>query len=147
MTARIVLPLGILCTLLVGFALATPSSSDLDDVMVPLDLYLQGHATGNGDSMRQAFHPEAKLFWMEDGELAQRPSPEFADLFTGRVAEDEADRHRRVVSVDISGDVAIAKIELDYPRVFITDYMTLIQVDGEWTIINKSFTRSAPRSR
>ncbi|GAB5534897.1 MAG: hypothetical protein Rubg2KO_11460 [Rubricoccaceae bacterium] len=147
MTLRLALPLVALCTLLVGFALATPSSSDLDDVMVPLDLYLQGHATGNGDYMRQAFHPDAKLFWNDEDGLAQRPSPEFADLFTGRVAEDEADRQRRVVSVDISGDVAVAKIELDYPRVFITDYMTLIQVDGEWKIINKSFTRSPPRSR
>ena len=147
MTARLALALLALCTLLVGFALANPPSSDLDDVMVPLDLYLQGQATGNGDFMRQAFHPDAKLFWMEDGELAQRPSPEFADLFTGRVAQDEADRKRRVVSVDISGDVAIAKIELDYPRVFITDYMTLIRVGDEWKIINKSFTRSPARSR
>lgn len=133
------------CTLLAGFALAP--SSDLDDVMVPLNLYMDGHATGNGDLMRQAFHPEAKLFWNDDDGLAQRPSPEFADLFTGRVAQDEADRKRRVVSVDITGDVAVAKIELDYPRVFITDYMTLIRVGDEWKIINKTFTRGPARSR
>ena len=144
---RFALPLFVLCTLLVGFALARPSSSDLDDVMVPLELYMQGHATGNGDYMQQAFHPDAKLFWTEDNELAQRPSPEFADLFNGGPAQDEANRQRRVVSVDISGDVAVAKIELDYPRVFITDYMTLIRVGDEWKIINKAFTRGPARSR
>ncbi|MEM1056609.1 MAG: nuclear transport factor 2 family protein [Bacteroidota bacterium] len=146
MTARLPLSLLALATLLAGFTL-TSRPSDLDAVMVPLDLYMQGHATGNGDLMRQAFHPDAELFWMNDGALAQRPSPEFADLFNGTPAGDEADRHRRVVTVDISGDVAVAKIELDYPRVFITDYMTLIRIGDEWKIINKAFTREPARSR
>ncbi|MEM6326240.1 MAG: nuclear transport factor 2 family protein [Bacteroidota bacterium] len=146
MTSRFPLVLLALIVGLAGFALPS-RSSDLDAVMVPLDLYMEGHATGNGDLIRQAFHPDAKLFWMNDGELAQRPSPEFAGLFRGEPAPDEADRQRRVVSVDITGDVAVAKIELDYPRVFITDYMTLIRIGNEWKITHKAFTRAAPRSR
>ncbi|MEM1115731.1 MAG: nuclear transport factor 2 family protein [Bacteroidota bacterium] len=146
MTPRLALPLVALALVLAGFSYAS-RTSDLDAVMAPLNLYLEGHATGNGDLMRQAFHPDARLFWIDDGELAQRPSPEFAGLFRGTPASDEADRRRRVVSVDITGDVAVAKIELDYPRVFITDYMTLIRLGDEWKITHKAFTREPARSR
>jgi len=32
-----------------------------------------------------------------------------------------------------------AKIVLDYPAVKFTDYMTLLKIDDEWKIINKTF--------
>ena len=35
--------------------------------------------------------------------------------------------------------VAVAKLVLDYPQIKFTDYMTLLKVDGEWKIINKTF--------
>src|SRR5262245_56783883 len=53
------------------------SSADYQAVAATVKLYFQGHATGNGDFFRQAFHPDAKLFWVKDGALAQRTSAEF----------------------------------------------------------------------
>jgi len=32
---------------------------------------------------------------------------------------------------------------LDYPAVKFTDYMTLLKIDGEWKIINKTFYADA----
>ena len=132
-------------------ALAVPvaaqSQADLDAARVPLELYLKGHAEGNGDYMRQAFHPDARIFWVSDGGVAYRNAEAFASMFSRGPASDEADRKRTITSLDVTGDVAIATIELDYPRVFLTDYMTLIKVDSEWKIINKAYTRAAPRNR
>ena len=34
---------------------------------------------------------------------------------------------------------AMAKIELDYPQTFFTDYFNLLKVDGKWMIVNKTF--------
>ncbi|HEX8636521.1 MAG TPA: nuclear transport factor 2 family protein [Pyrinomonadaceae bacterium] len=42
-------------------------------------------------------------------------------------------------SVDITGNAASAKIILDYPTVRFTDYMSLLKIDGEWKIVNKTF--------
>ncbi|MEM1127677.1 MAG: nuclear transport factor 2 family protein [Bacteroidota bacterium] len=126
---------------------AVSQTPDHDAVRVPLDLYLQGQAEGDGAYMRQAFHPDATISWMQEGRVAQRTAEEFAALFTRGPASDEADRRRRIASIDVNGDVAVARLELDYPRVFITDYMTLIRVDGEWKIIHKAYTRSPPRTR
>ncbi|MEM6335616.1 MAG: nuclear transport factor 2 family protein [Bacteroidota bacterium] len=125
----------------------TTSQADIEAARVPLDLYMEGHAKGDGSYMSQAFHPDARIFWINDGQVAHRTAEEFASLFTRGPAPDEADRRRRIMSLDITGDVAVAKIELDYPRAYLIDYMSLIRVDGEWKIINKSYTRLAPMTR
>jgi len=110
-----------------------------------LDHYLQGHATGDGAHFRIAFHPEAKLFWVQDGALRQRTSADYIAGAPGRPADDEAARRRRIVSVDVAGTAASAKIELDYPAVRFVDYMSLLKIDGEWKIVNKIFHREAKR--
>jgi hypothetical protein len=34
----------------------------------------------------------------------------------------------------------VGKIVLDYPNALITDYTSLLKIDGEWKIVNKIFT-------
>ena len=48
---------------------------------------------------------------------------------------------RRVVSVDVTGTAAVAKTELIQPETVVTDYLSLLKVDGEWTIVGKIFDR------
>ncbi|MEM9997858.1 MAG: nuclear transport factor 2 family protein, partial [Bacteroidota bacterium] len=134
--------------LLLSLLLASPvfaqdmaDQTDFDGVHAALDLYLQGHATGNSDFMREAFHEDAKLFWIVDGEVQQRTATEFAGFFSGEPAPDEADRERRIVSIEVTGDAAIGVIELDYPTVKFVDYMSLLRVGDRWLIVNKSFQR------
>lgn len=114
-------------------------SADEQAVRAALEHYLLGHATGDPEHFRAIFHPESKLLWMRDGQLAMRTSAEYIAGASGRPAPDEAQRRRWIESVDVTGDAAVAKIILDYPTVLFTDYMTLLKVDGEWKIINKSF--------
>lgn len=129
-----------LLALLFGLStLAQAQNQSFDAVMVPLNNYLQGHATGNGAFARQAFHPEARLFFIRNGEVAQRTAEEYISGFSGEPSEDEPRRRRRIVNVNVTGNIATATIELDYPGAMITDFMTLIEVDGEWKIINKAF--------
>jgi Putative lumazine-binding len=106
---------------------------------VPLENYLKGHATGDPDYIRKAFHPEAKVFSFRDGKINQLTLAEFAARFTGKPAPDEAQRKRRIESVKITGNAGVGVIVLDYPTVKFTDYMSLLKVDGEWKIINKTF--------
>lgn len=109
-----------------------------------LEHYLAGHATGDGTHMQLAFHPDAMLFWVQDGELRQRTSADYIAGFTGRPAADEAQRKRWIESVDVAGTAASAKIVLDYPNGRFVDYMSLLSIDGEWKIVNKIFHRALP---
>ncbi|HYE58254.1 MAG TPA: nuclear transport factor 2 family protein [Rhodothermales bacterium] len=120
---------------------AAPSApaDDIAGVRAALDAYLRGHATGDGAHMREAFHPSAQLFFNRNGTFSTRTSTEYIAGFSGQPAADEAQRRRRIVMIDITGDAAIAKIELDYPTTKFVDYMSLLRVDGTWRIVNKTF--------
>jgi ketosteroid isomerase-like protein len=107
--------------------------------------YFQGHATGDGEHFRKAFHPDAKLFFIKDGKLTQWTSEEYISRASGKPAYDEAQRKRRIDSIDVSGNAAVVKVTLDYPRVVFTDYMSMLKIDGKWKIVNKTFY-SKPRS-
>jgi Putative lumazine-binding len=114
-------------------------SSEEAAARVPLENYLKGHATGDSEYIRKAFHPEAKVFSFRDGKINQLTLAEFAALFTGKPAPDEAQRKRKIESVKITGNAGAGVIVLDYPTVKFTDFMSLLKVDGEWKIINKTF--------
>ena len=124
---------------LLGAAAAQAQPAAEAGARVPLELYIKGHATGNGDFWRQAFHKDARIEGIRDGKLVSRTREEFAAGASGKPAEDEAQRKRRIVSLDVVEDAASAKIDLDYPQVEFTDYFTLLKVDGEWKIMSKVY--------
>lgn len=104
-----------------------------------IEHYFRGHATGQGEHFRKVFHPDAKLFAVRDGKYWQLTSEEYIARAPGKPAADEAQRKRTVESVDISGNAAIAKVVLEYPQTRFVDYMSMLKIDGEWRIVNKTF--------
>ena len=118
---------------------SSQAQADTTAARVPLDNYIQGHATGNGDFMRKAFHTDAKVMAFRDGKLTNLTAEEFASRFNGKPAPDEAQRKRTIESVEITGNAGVGKIVLDYPTVKFTDYMSLLKVGDEWKIVNKVF--------
>jgi hypothetical protein len=132
-----------LCLLPAAAAPLRAQDAEEARIRAALEHYLQGHATGDGAHMRIAFHPAARLFWIATDTLAQRTSDSYAGGFTGRPAADEAQRRRRIVSIDRTGNAAVAKVELDYPSARFVDYMSLLKVGSEWKIVNKIFYREA----
>ena len=125
----------------IGVALLPARAQNAEEAAVrqALEHYFRGHATGQGEHFRKVFHPDAKLFAVRDGKYWQRTSEEYISGAPGKAPEDEAQRKRTIESIDISGNAAIAKIVLDYPQVKFTDYMSMLKIDGEWRIMNKTF--------
>ena len=122
------------------FALSTlAQTSDKDAVRIPLENYIKGHATGDGEYMRKAFHTEGNLIFVRDGNFTTRSFAEYISGFSGKPAADEASRKRSIESVDVSGNAAVAKIILDYPTTRFVDYMSLLKIIGEWKIVTKIF--------
>jgi hypothetical protein len=105
------------------------------------DHYFKAHATGSGDPLKGMFVDEGRMMWVQDGQLRTRTSAEYIGGFKGTPAPDEARRVRKVLMTDVTGDVAIAKVELDYPDGRFVDYFTLAKLGGEWKIIHKTFQR------
>ena len=110
-----------------------------DAARVPLENYIKGHATGDGEYMRKAFHTEGNLIFIREGKFSTRSFAEYIGGFTGKPAADEAQRKRSIDSIDVSGNAGVAKITLDYPSTRFVDYMSLLKIDGEWKIVTKIF--------
>jgi hypothetical protein len=115
------------------------SEAEAAAARLPLESYINAHATGNPDYIRKAFFPDAKIMAFRDGKLLNLSVEEFASRFSGKPAADESQRRRRIDSLDITGNAGVARIVLDYPDATLTDYMSLLKVNGEWKIVNKVF--------
>jgi hypothetical protein len=131
---------------LIGSAPALAQHPEEAAVREAVGHYLMAHATGDAAHHRMVFHPDAKLFFNRDGKFTTLTSAEYIARSPGKPAADEAQRKRWIDKVDVTGDVATAKIILDYPQAKLTDYMSLVKVEGKWLIVNKIFT-SEPKQR
>lgn len=115
------------------------AANEAQAARVPLESYISAHATGNPDYIRKAFFPDAKIMAFRDGKLLNLSVGEFSSRFNGKPAADESQRKRRIESLSITGNAGVAQIVLDYPDATLTDYMSLLKVNGEWKIVNKVF--------
>jgi hypothetical protein len=131
--------LAVFALLFVTCAQASAQQSEEAAVRAAIEHYFQGHATGQGEHYRKVFHPDSKLFFIRDGKVTQWTAEEYISRASGKPAPDEAQRKRRIDSVDIAGDAAFVKLTLDYPTVVFTDYMSMLKIDGKWMIVNKTF--------
>ena len=104
-----------------------------------IELYFQAHASGNCDFIRQAFTPDAKITFVENGHLRQWTRQEFAARFRGP-ANDEHRRVRRVEHLDITSTAASAVLTLEYPQVLFNDHLSLLRIENQWKVVNKVFS-------
>ena len=106
--------------------------------------YFDGGRMGDSATLRRAFHPEARMLFVRDSALAIVPIGEYIARVAGNPPKPGAvdSTVRRVVSIDFAGDAAIAKLEQRRPSMLVTDYMSLLKVDGRWVVVNKIFSRT-----
>ena len=129
-----------------GLTAATRTSPDEQAIRRHIErYYFEGVRHSDTASAHRPFHPVAVMYSIREGKLAERT---ITDWLTG-IAErapkpPKPDAvQRRVVSVDVTGTAAVAKTELIQPETVVTDYLSLLKVDGEWTIVGKIFDRRA----
>lgn len=106
-----------LAALIILVGSAVSQTSEKEAVKIPPENYIKGHATGDGEFMKKAFHTEGNLIWIRDGKYTTRSFAEFIAGFTGKPAVDEDKRKRAIEAIDVSGSAAVARIVLDYPAV------------------------------
>jgi hypothetical protein len=123
-----------------------------DEVAVrrTVQFYLDGLKANDIPTTRKAFHPSARLYWVQHDTLASYDQAEWfkADYpTTTPVPSPDANVPMRIALVDIAGDAAIARVEEDYPSALYIDYLSLLRIHGEWRVVNKIYTSRSKRSR
>ena len=65
-----------------------------------------------------------------------------AEYLKGRENAKQREATVKVHSVDLAGSCAVAKVESDFGDYGFVDYLSLLEIDGRWVIVNKIFRRS-----
>src|SRR5687768_5003948 len=122
-------------------SVAAAQTTDDKAVRAVINQYFRGHATGDPNEMRKAFHPTAHVEGNRDGKFVSWTAEQYAGNFSGKPAADEAARKRTIDRVDISGDAAMVSATLVHGATTFTDYFVLVKINNEWKIANKVYTR------
>ena len=88
------------------------------------------------------FHADAKVVGYSEDELHVMSITEFANFVASQQPSprDNGDPIRLdILSIDIAGKTAVAKVRDDYLGMTFLDTLSLLKVDREWTIYNKLF--------
>ena len=117
--------------------------SDEAAIRQTIQYYFDGGQHRDSVALRKAFHPDARMLFARDGKLVVVPIGEYIARVAGSALKPgEVDStRRRVTFVDVAGDAAMATVELERPDAVVTDYMSLLKVDGRWLIVTKIFAR------
>jgi hypothetical protein len=99
------------------------------------------YMTGDGMQMEKAFHPSASMKYIDykTGEYKDVPIAEFLARVKANTSKPE--RKTEIVSMNIDGTAAQAKIRIEQGNTIFVDYMNLLKIDGNWKIVSKIFQR------
>lgn len=127
---------------------ATPERTDqideYDAIAGVLQLYMDGSARGAVDMLKEAFHPDSRMFGSLGGTRVDVPIQAFFEMAAQGPA-DTAGRYRgRILSITQVGDAAMAAVAEDgfWGQVSFVDFFTLAKIDGRWWIVNKTFAHT-----
>jgi hypothetical protein len=121
------------------FAAGPADKTDEAAIRETVQVYLHGLKFNDVESLKKAFYPEARLFFVKkNGELGQLTQEQWYEGFKGSAGKEEQGE-LQVAALDVTGTIASVKVEEDYPTSHYTDYVSLLKLNGEWKIVNKVF--------
>lgn len=102
---------------------------------------LENYMSGEGERVEKAFHPSATMKYVDpqSGEFKDVPIADY--IARVKANTNKTERKIEIVSLNIEGTAAHAKIKIDLEKVILYDYMNLLKISGEWKIVSKIFSR------
>lgn len=104
------------------------------------DFYFEGWMTGDTTKIGKAMHPTCHLKYFRDNAFTDVSRADYLSRFKPRAKE--AGMEGRVVSLDVTGNIASAKCELETAKALFTDYFNLIKTNEGWFIVDKVSSRT-----
>ncbi|WJS93689.1 nuclear transport factor 2 family protein [Flavobacterium johnsoniae] len=122
-------------------AQAIDSSNDLLLIQKTLNLYLDGQATGDSVKVGQSFHASWQLKYFADNKLNIVRKSDYMKGYKAPYAR-VANWSGRIISIDITNNVAAAKVEISTSKLLFIDYFNLMKINQDWFIVDKISTRT-----
>lgn len=123
---------------------AQPSHPQEAAVLETLYAYINGRNYGNPKLLKRAFFPEADLRYVKQDALHIWTAEDYIGHANGGKGQP---CKSRVVAVDIEGNAAQAKIEIEYAQGKFVDYLNLLKEGDQWRIAVKTFSKMPIKKR
>jgi len=120
------------------------TAQQTDQITRTVDLYVQGVREGDASKLREAFHPDARMWGSLAGRRVDIPIAEMIGMFDGKPADVAGSYQAEVTSVEQTDDAASAVLVEDgfWGTVSFIDFFSLALIDGDWKIVNKTFVHT-----
>lgn len=115
------------------------SANDWQLIQRTINLYIDGQANGDSAMIAQSFHDTWQLKVYRDNVMNVVPKSEYGKGLKKRVKPNTWTA--RTVFIDVSNDIAIAKVEISTSKLLFTDYFHILKTNQGWLIVDKISTR------
>ena len=120
--------------------------NDHEGIQLVIKKYMTDSDKCNLETMKTYLHPDVAFTYVDPrkGTFHKIYMENYLDLHQ-EAATRKYKRHYEIVSVEIAGNTAIAKVRVKYrkQRTSVTDYISFVQIRGKWKIIHKSTHKEA----
>lgn len=114
----------------------------LDEVRAPIQLCIDG-ANGDAARLREAFHPDARMFGHIGATETHVPIAAFIGMVEKQPGMAGPNYRAFVRSIDLAGDAGVAVlVETDYLGCDFVDYFSVARIAGRWWITNKTYAHT-----
>lgn len=130
-------------TILVLITLASTTKaqqqSEMQQIETTIGWYFEGWGIGDTTLLGKAMHSTCHLKSFRDGKFTDMSRADYLSRFKPKARPDSLSH--RIVSLDITGNIAAAKTEIVLGSLVFTDYFNLIKTDERWFIVDKIAVR------
>ncbi|MBW4469586.1 MAG: nuclear transport factor 2 family protein [Stenomitos rutilans HA7619-LM2] len=109
-----------------------------NDVLKPIQTFVDAVLSGNSELMREAFHSEAALKFVEAGSYAETGINDYIEFMKKQGPLPLAIEN---LTVDQFETGAAVKVEFVLPEVKFIDFFQLLKLDSGWKIVNKIYVK------
>ena len=134
----VVASLLLMAGVIVAFSTSRQSNGEEAAVRETVQHYLNGLKHNDVESLKRAFYPEAKLFFVKRDQLGQLTQEQWYKGFVATAGQEEKG-DLQITAVDITGNAASVKVVEVYEKSKYTDYLSLLKFAGGWKIVNKIY--------
>lgn len=117
-------------------------NNDFEKIIENVTLYFKGTYHGNAEMLSKAFHPNARVTGIINNEIFDWSLSDFISrVTTSPSAANKGEKYdKEIISIDKTKNAAMVKSRVAVGELIFFDYITLLKIDGQWIIRNKSFT-------
>ncbi len=117
----------------------TVSTKDFEDVVATVAKYVEGLRVGSVANLAKAFHNDAVMYGLTNGEVLGGPIKNLYDFVEKNGTAPDIKTRLDVLAITPTTAVVRVDMENDAIGADYTDFHTLIKLDGNWHIIAKVY--------